>query len=232
MEILRSLFTGQDGQPAALTFEQFLEKLNAAKEIKLANLAEGGYVSVDKFKAEEAKATGLQEQLTAANQQIQTFKGMDIEAIKKAAADWETKYNTDTQALNDKIAKMQLDHQKDLLFSRIKFRDEFSEAGVRAAFDKQEFKVDKDGKYVGAEAWLDGLQKDEKTKSAFVLDTPAPAPEPTPTPAPAPAKPKPKFADPAPKQPTPKPRPKLSELMQQKNEHPDAVITFETPTTE
>ena len=64
MEILRSLFTGQDGQPAALTFEQFLEKLNAAKEIKLANLAEGGYVSVDKFKAEEAKATGLQEQLT------------------------------------------------------------------------------------------------------------------------------------------------------------------------
>lgn len=232
MEILRALFNGQDGQPAALTFEQFMEKLAAAKDIKLANLADGGYVSVDKFKAEETKASGLQDQLTAANQQIQTFKSMDIEAIKQAAADWEKKYNTDTQALNSKIAQMQLDHQKDLLFSRVKFRDEFSEAGVRAAFDKQEFKVDKDGKYVGAEAWLDGLQKDEKTKSAFVLDAPTPSPAPASDTPPAPAKPKPKFADPAPKQPVPKPRPKLSDLMVQKNEHPDAVITFETQTTE
>lgn len=232
MEILKNLFIGQDGQPTALTFEQFAEKLAAAKDIKLANLAEGGYVSVDKFKAEEAKASGLQEQLTAANQQIQTFKGKDIDAIKKAAADWETKYNTDTQALNDKIAKMKLDHQKDLLFSRVKFRDEFSEAGVRAAFDKQDFRVDKEGRYVGAEAWLEGLQSDEKTKSAFVIDTPAPAPAPEGAPTPAPAKPKPKFADPAPKQAVPKPLPKLSEQMKYKNEHPDAVINFETHTTE
>ena len=47
---------------------------------------------------------GLKAQLDAANASIKSYTDMDIEGIKKAAADWETKYNTDTQALKDQIA--------------------------------------------------------------------------------------------------------------------------------
>ena len=42
---------------------------------------------------------GLKTQLSDANTEIQSYKDMDIEGIKQAAADWEAKYNTDTQAL-------------------------------------------------------------------------------------------------------------------------------------
>ena len=46
----------------------------------------------------------LKTQLGEANTQIQSYKDMDIDGIKKAAQDWETKYNTDTQALKDQLA--------------------------------------------------------------------------------------------------------------------------------
>ena len=46
----------------------------------------------------------LQGQLTEANEKIKSYTDMDIEGIKQSAKDWETKYNTDTQALKDKLA--------------------------------------------------------------------------------------------------------------------------------
>ena len=49
-----------------LSFEQLTEKLDAADGVKLANLKDGGYVGKDKFDALEARANGLQAQLSEA----------------------------------------------------------------------------------------------------------------------------------------------------------------------
>lgn len=48
---------------------------------------------------------GVRQQLTDANAEIRYYK--DIDGIKKSAADWETKYNTDTAALNTGIENLQ-----------------------------------------------------------------------------------------------------------------------------
>ena len=73
-EFLKALFgTNEDGTPVALTFEQLSERLAANKDVKIANLAEGGYVSKDKYEAKETELTGVKEQLTAANQTIQSY---------------------------------------------------------------------------------------------------------------------------------------------------------------
>ena len=53
---------------------------------------------------------GLKTQLSDANAAIQSYKDMDIEGIKQSAADWETKYNTDTQALKDQLKGVQYAH--------------------------------------------------------------------------------------------------------------------------
>lgn len=45
----------------------------------------------------------LKTQLEEANKQIQSYKDMDIEAVKKSAADWEAKHAADTKALQDKL---------------------------------------------------------------------------------------------------------------------------------
>ena len=45
----------------------------------------------------------LKEQLAEANKQIQSYKDMDVDGIKKSAADWEAKHAADTKALQDKL---------------------------------------------------------------------------------------------------------------------------------
>ena len=92
-EFLKKLFgVTEDGQPFALTYEQLAEALTANKELKLVNLADGGYVSKDKFDAKETELAGIRDQLTAANQTIQSYKDMDVDGIKQSVTDWEQKY--------------------------------------------------------------------------------------------------------------------------------------------
>ena len=51
-----------------------------------------------RIEALETERDGLKTQLNDANTEIQSYKDMDIDGIKQKAADWENKYNTDTQA--------------------------------------------------------------------------------------------------------------------------------------
>lgn len=217
MEFLKALFgTGADGKPEALTFDQLAEKVAAGK-LKVVNLAEGGYVSKDKHKNEietrDAKITGLESQLSEANTTIQSYKDMDIDGIKKSASDWEQKYATDTKALQDQLDNMARNHAADMFMSGYKFSSKAAAAGIRAEFEAKNFEL-KEGAFVGAKEWMDGLTKDPDYQPAFV--------------AAAPADPKkPKFADPEPKKNPPPARKSLSQMMAAKNADPNYVATYE-----
>ena len=63
----------------------------------------------------------LQGQLTEANEKIKSYTDMDIEGIKQSAKDWETKYNTDTQALKDKLAATEYGHGVEAAVAGLKF---------------------------------------------------------------------------------------------------------------
>lgn len=67
-EYLKPFFEG-----GPLSFEQLTEKLDAADGVKLANLKDGGYVGKDKFDALEARANGLQAQLSEANGKLEGY---------------------------------------------------------------------------------------------------------------------------------------------------------------
>ena len=109
-EYLKALFgTLEDGKPEALTFEQLVAKIEAADGLKLANLADGGYVAKAKFDAKELELSGVKDQLSQANTEIKSYQDMDIDGIKKAAADWEQKYNDDTKKLQDQLDAKQLE---------------------------------------------------------------------------------------------------------------------------
>ncbi|MCR5781432.1 MAG: hypothetical protein K6G90_01720 [Clostridia bacterium] len=52
-DYLKSVFgTDEKGNEVSLTFSQFVERLNAAEGVELANIAGGGYVSEDKYNAD------------------------------------------------------------------------------------------------------------------------------------------------------------------------------------
>ncbi len=131
-------------------------------------MKEGGYVSKDKFDAKETELTGIKTQLADANKEIQSYKDMDIEGIKKSAQEWENKYKTDTAALNDKLTAQERKHQTDMFFSGYKFTSKAAQAGIRMEFDKKEFKLE-DGVFQGASDYMKSLMENEDYKGAFVL---------------------------------------------------------------
>ena len=139
------------------------------KPLKLVNLSEGNYISKEKFDSKETELKNLNEQLTNANNEIKSYKDMDIESIKKSATDWETKYNdlvkSQEEAKNQEIRAQRVND----FFKDIKFSSESAKTGVIAKFNEQDFKYDeKSSKYQGANEWLEEIKKSDA--GAFLSD--------------------------------------------------------------
>ena len=92
---------------------EFLEGLDLGEGVKMpksaidAIMAENGRdieAKNNQITTLTTERDGLKEQLTPANDTIKSYKDMDIDGIKAKAGEWETKYNTDTQALKDQLA--------------------------------------------------------------------------------------------------------------------------------
>ena len=170
MDKLKELFGTE-----ALTFEQLEEKLKDNKEIKLANLAAGSYVDKGKY---DTKVKELESSLETANTTIKglretvtKFDGVDLDELKRSVTDWETKYNTDIEAV-----KLEGDIFKDVIKRNPKDADV-----VMALLDRSSIKRDGD-KVVGLTEQLDSLAEnktylfnEEKTNNkpggAFVFST-------------------------------------------------------------
>ncbi len=172
-EFLKNLFgTGENGEPQAMTYAELEAAIDASKDLKLVNLKTGGYVSQEKFDAKETELKAIQQQLTDANAQIQSFKDVDVEGIKSKVSEWETKYAADTEALKKQMEEQEVRHQRDLYFSNVKFASNAARNGILMEFDKQGFQL-KDGKFQGADDWLAQQKKDDP--ASFVLEDNKPA---------------------------------------------------------
>lgn len=224
-EFLNALFKDESGNPIALTLDQLTEKLSSATDIKLVNIADGGYVKKEKLDAKITELNGVRQQLTDANTEIQSYKDMDIDGIKQKASEWENKYTTETKALNEKLAQQERAFARDLFFKGYQFSSQFAEDGVKAAFDKQEFKL-VDGEFMGAKDYMTKLMTDDATKSAFVIDSAGDnndGGDPQP-----PYQPQFSQQQRQPQNP-PKPKKTLEDWMKMANEHPERAdaITFD-----
>lgn len=94
MEKLKALFGTE-----ALTWEQLEEKLKDNKDVKIANLAAGGYVDKRKYDDTVAELGTANNTIKGLRDTVAKFDGVDIEKLKKDASDWESKYNTDIAAV-------------------------------------------------------------------------------------------------------------------------------------
>lgn len=150
MEKLKALFGSE-----ALTWEQLEAKLKDNKEIKLANLAEGGYVDKKKFEDKEAELTTANNTIKGLKDTVAKFDGVDLEKLKKDASDWETKYNTD-------IAAVKLDSD---IFSEAVKRHAKNPKLVASMIDKTIVKRDGD-KLLGLSEQFDNIVKSD----AYLFD--------------------------------------------------------------
>lgn len=107
----------------------------------------------------------LKEQLAAANGDAQKLAD-----AQKQLADWQTKYEKDTQELKNATEAERKKFALEKFLSGVEFASEFAKNGVLAELEKKDFPV-KDGKLYGAEEWLTEIKKSDP--SAFkAVDTP------------------------------------------------------------
>ena len=168
MDFLKPIFDDK-----ALTYDQFAEKLAAAKDIKLANLAGGGYVVREKLTAKEAEIEDLKKQLAQREADVSALKKLDAEGLQAKLSELQSQYEADRQAWEKKDQQRQYEDRRREFFSGVEFTDEYAKRGVLAEFDERQFQYsDADSTFVGAKEWLGKLQ--ETSPTAFKGSTPTP----------------------------------------------------------
>ena len=131
----------------------------------------GTAISNEQTKTSKAQENlnNLQKQLDDANNEIKSYKDMDIDSIKQSAADWEDKYNKLIQEQKDAKEKSIRDERVNEFFKDTKFSSEMAKKGIIAEFDKKDFKYDEESKsFQGATEWLNNLK--EQDKGSFLSD--------------------------------------------------------------
>jgi len=141
-------------------YNQVAAKLKGNDKIKLANLADGGYVGKEKFDASETTVSDLRKQLADRDKDIATLKKStgDNEALTKQFSDLQAKYKTDTEALQSKISQNALSAALDLGITKAKGK---SAKAIKALLDTSKLSLKDDGTVDGLDTSLEALKKSD-----------------------------------------------------------------------
>ena len=106
----------------------------------------------------ETELKTAKDQLIEANKQIESFKGMDIEGVKKTADEWKGKAEQAAKDAADQVATLKFDHALDGALTGAKAKNS---KAVRALLDTEQLKFnDADGSIIGLKDQLEKIQKE------------------------------------------------------------------------
>ena len=206
-----------------LTWEQFQTVMGTAKFV---DLTEGQYVSKQKYdddiSTRDGQITNLNTTIQTRDQDLATLQQTlndagDITALKQAAQDLanlQQKYDTETKQYQRQLRQQAYEFAVTEYVNGQKFTSKAAKNDFKNQMIARKLQFE-DGKLIGADDFKAIYAQSDP--DAVAVDAPAPAPAPAPTPVPT-------FVQPT-NNPTPA-RPTLTQLMQMKNEHPEAVINF------
>lgn len=110
-------------------------------------------------------------QLDEANKQIEQFKGLDVDGIKKAADDWKAKFEASEEDYRKKLSERDYNDAALSALSDVKFTSKAAKTAFLALLKEKQLKLDS-GKLVGFDDVLTQAKTDDP--SAFASDKPAP----------------------------------------------------------
>ena len=152
-----------------------LNEINGAADrkdnpVKFVDLSEGNYVGKENYTRLQTESNGYKTQLADANKEIKSYKDMDIDGIKKRAADWEQKYNSDTAALNKKLDDQKKSFAAERYLDGQKIKSPLAKKSILADFLAQDMKFRDDGTFEGAEEYMKKVR--EQYPDDFETDEP------------------------------------------------------------
>ena len=158
---------------------EFLKSLNLSQVVIDKIIAENGKaIAVEQKKAEKViqerdsyklKAESLETQVNDANTEIQKFKDMDIDGIKKAADDWKETAEKAKADADKQISQMKFDYALSAALTGAKAKNA---KAVKALLDMDGLKFN-DGKIVGLDEQLAQIKADND----YLFESDEPAPE-------------------------------------------------------
>ncbi len=126
------------------------DEKNKNKQVKIVNLSEGNYVGKDKFDTKETEIVNLKQQLDNANKQIDDFKEMDIDSIKKTAADYKEKFEQVQKEADTKIKEMQYDSDLTEYMKTLKINDDVHAENLKKMIKEKNLPFE-NGKLIGGD---------------------------------------------------------------------------------
>ncbi len=126
------------------------DEKNKNNQVKIVNLSEGNYVGKDKFDAKETEITDLKQQLNNANKQIDDFKEMDIDSIKKTADEYRQKFEQAQKEADTKIKEMQYDSDLTEYMKTLKINDDVHAENLKKMIKEKKLPFE-NGKLIGGD---------------------------------------------------------------------------------
>lgn len=126
---------------------------------------------IEKFKSDLAAAQqeleGVTSQLTEASKQIESFKGMDIEGVKKSADEWKARAEQAAQDAQAQVSKLKFDHALESALTGAKAKNPLA---VRALLKETDLKLSEDGAIIGLDQQLEKV----KTENDYLFESDTP----------------------------------------------------------
>lgn len=139
MEFLKDVL-GED------LYVQVAEKLSKS-DVKIANLADGGYVNKDKFLAAEKTANELQAQIAERDKQLAALQKStgDADALKAQIVELQAANETVVTEYKEKLSKSQLESAKKIAIANAQPANEIAAKAIEKLIDDAQIKAGKDG---------------------------------------------------------------------------------------
>lgn len=171
MEFLKDIL-GDDLYTQVETKINAHNEQNKGKQVKIANLGNGEYVSKSKYDTLQTDLQNQKDLLKSANAEIDSYKSMDIEAIKKSAEDYKTKFETAEKDYQAKIQEIEYNNKLDKYVGTLNLKNDIYKKEVISRIKEKELKFDGDT-LLGAEELVKGFK--EQYADAFVDTNPKPS---------------------------------------------------------
>ncbi len=127
--------------------------------------------SNEKIKTLETEVNNIKELLTNANNEIASYKDMDIDAIKQNAEEYKTKYETAEKDYQAKLSQMEYDNKLDKYVDSLNVKNDIYKGAIKSKIVEKQLKFDGET-LLGADDLVKGFK--ETYADAFVDATPKP----------------------------------------------------------
>jgi len=180
---------------------------NKGKEVKLANLGGGEYVSKAKYDTVEQDRTSYKNLLETAQTTLKKFDGVDVDTLKGEIIKLTDDLGKKDTEYKEKLTQMEYDGTLSKYFETFKFTSELAKKAAIEEFKKKELKLE-NGLFLGGEDYMKQLK--EANPTAFEADEDGE---------------KPPVLVKGAKNRKPGEKMSLADAMKYKNEHPEVDIT-------